>query len=281
MCRSLSARYPVTSILCALVALVGGIPPCLLAGDLEDPAPRGIDRLTFQPLEPIEWPFTARALAADGLGTPDDLRAAWIVDDFEDGNIDGWIDEGGGACSASISTIAALGTYSMRVDGACGHRLGRYYDVTGSRPTGVSVWVRSNTVNTFDTYFILGDADSGPGGNSGAIYFLGTASGNWSVFDGHDIPCQARNPNQWYRINFNVDWACKMYDVSIDGVLRATNVPFYYEATESFDQIHVYNWDSTTARYDSIGFSTPAISDLIFEDDFERGSTCRWSSVVN
>ena len=205
-------------------------------------------------------------------------RSIWIVDDFEDGNIDGWVDEGGGACTASTSAIAASGAYSMQVDGACGHALGRVYDFNGGRPTGVSVWVRADTVNTYDSYFILGDSLSGPGSNLGGIYFYGVNTGDWAVFNGTVHWCGTRNPNQWYKVDFIVDWSCKMFDVNIDGVRKQTNVPFYHTATESFDRIHVYNYSSATARYDLIKFSDPGVSPLIFADNFERGSTCRWSS---
>lgn len=273
-----SARIVGCAVCCFLALLSISVEQAAHAGDREG-ANRGIDLLVgdpprlagVTPPEEIQTPVTM----------PEDGRAAWIVDDFEDGNIDGWIDEGGGACSASTSAVAAFGAYSMRIDGACAHHLGRYLDIIGSRPTGVNVWVRSNTVDTHDTYFILGDYESGPAGNSGAIYFHGSASGAWSVFDGvSGLTCGPRNPDQWYQVSFVVDWACKMYDVRIDGVLKQSNVSFYHVATESFDRIHVYNWSSTTARYDQIGFSTPGVSPLIFEDDFERGSTCRWSAVV-
>jgi hypothetical protein len=224
------------------------------------------------------------ALAADGAsdGMADDRRAAWIVDDFEDGNIDGWVDEGGGYCTASTSVIAANGTlYSMRVDGACGHFDGKVLDIPTSMPTGVNFWVRANTVDTHDTYFILGDQDSGSGGNVGAIYFKGSPDGTWTVFNGAGHSCGPRNPDQWYRIHINVDWPCKMFDVSVDGDLKQTNVDFYHLDTASIDRIHVYNWSPTTGRYDEISFSTPGVSPLVFEDDFERGSTCRWSVTVS
>lgn len=223
--------------------------------------------LVFEDVDP--WTMEAEA-----------NRAIWLVDDFEDGNIDGWIDEGGGMCTASTSAIAADGAYSMRVDGACGHLWGRVLDLPTSQPTGVTVWVRSDTVNTYDTYFALGDQFSGPTGNYGGIYFLGRPTGHWGVFNGTPLSCGSRNAAQWYRVTFNVDWACKMFDVSIDGERVQSNVAFYHEPTESFDRIHVYNYDDATARYDSITFSTPPVGFMIFWDDFERTSTCRWSSTT-
>lgn len=219
---------------------------------------------------------------SDGSWSPRAMvsKAAWVVDSFEDGNIDGWLPEGTDDCTASKSAVAAFGAYSMRIDGACAHLDGRYLDVSGSKPTGVGVYVRSDTTNTFDTYFVLGDVASGPDGNLGAVFFSGTSTGKWSVFDGTSLDCGPRVPNQWYQVDFVIDWACKMYDVWIDGVLRRSNVSFYHTATESFDKIHVYNWSDTTARYDEITFSTPPISPLIFGDGFERGSACRWSAVT-
>jgi len=229
------------------------------------------------------WTSLADMMPVDGTqnrtSEPEAARAAWVVDDFEDGNIDGWIDEGSGACYAGTSAVAASGAYSMRVDGACGHMRGRVFDITGSMPTGISFSVRADTVNTYVTYFILGDSNSGVGGNSGAIDFHGRPDGTWVVFNGTGYSCGNRNAAQWYTVGLNVDWACKMYDVSIDGVPKASNVPFYYTATEAFDRIHVYNYDSATGRYDDIYFYTPGVNPLIFEDDFERGSICRWSGV--
>lgn len=219
-------------------------------------------------------------LSMSGPGEPEDVRAAWVVDNFEDGNIDDWIDEGGSQCSASTSASTASGAYSMRIDGACGHLLGRVLDIPSSQPTGVTVWVRSNTVDTYDTYLVFGDQNSGPGENYGAIYFQGMNSGHWAVFNGASYSCGSRNPDQWYRVQFTVDWACKMYDVRIDGAFQQRNVAFYHQPTASFERIHVYNWDSATARYDEISFSTPSVGPPIFEDDFERTSACRWSSAT-
>lgn len=274
----MSFRAVVPVVLFPFLLLLVSLAPVVFAGD-QPVADRGGD---YFPEDSSN--LTSTFLSDDGQAAAaefDDQRAAWIVDNFEDGNIDDWIDEGGGLCTASTSAVAASGSYSIRVDGACAHRLGRVLDISGSMPTGISVSVRSDTVNTWDTYLILGDEQSGPGGNEGAIYFLGNESGDWFVsnYDGA-FSCGTRNAGQWYDIDFNVDWACKMYDVSVDGVVMQRNISFVHEPTDSFDRIHVYNFSNATARYDDIYFSTPGVSPLIFEDDFERTSACRWSVVV-
>ena len=215
------------------------------------------------------------------VSEPETPRAAWIVDDFEDGNIDGWIDEGGGAC------------YGIDV-GHCGERglqhargrslrtyLGRVLDITGSMPTGISFSVRADTVNTFDTYFVLGDSASGSGGNTGAIDFPGNPDGTWSVFNGTDLfVWQSQSGSVVHRLVSALIGPARCTTFRSTACASRAMCPFYYVATEAFDRIHVYNWSSATARYDEIYFYTPGVSPLIFEDDFERGSPCRWSAVA-
>lgn len=276
MRRGMSIQVVVVVVLCWIV-FFGVLPAQVALGSDQD--------IVHQDGDPpmSGWVPLADLIVIDEdqgwVSDPEAVKAAWIVDDFEDGNIDGWVDEGGGACYATTSAVAASGAYSMRVDGACGHMLGRVLDITGSMPTGISFSVRADTVDTYDTYLILGDSNSGYVGNPGAIDFHGRPDGTWVVFNGTGYSCGNRNAAQWYDVSLNVDWACKMYDVSIDGVPKASNIPFYHTNTEAFDRIHVYNYDSATGRYDDIYFYTPGVSPLIFEDGFERTSTCRWSVV--
>lgn len=203
-----------------------------------------------------------------------DDRAAYIVDDFEDGNFNGWTVDGSHDCSASISTEVPFGSYSLAIDGACFPFNGYFLDVGNAVPTDVYLYVRSASTNTTDTFFVLGEEFHE------VVSFQGVL-GEWKVYDGSSHSCGPRTSGQWYYIHFVIDWACKVYDVHIDGQLKLTNVNFYDHTVTSISRIHVFNLDNTTAWYDEIYFATPGISPLIFADDFERGSTCRWSSVVN
>ncbi|RLE25101.1 MAG: hypothetical protein DRJ61_19475 [Acidobacteria bacterium] len=203
-----------------------------------------------------------------------DERAVYIVDDFEDGNINGWLGDGTQSCSASISSEVPFGSFSMRIDGACFPFNGYYFEVGNAAPTDVYLYVRSETTNTSDTFFVLGE-------DFHEVVSFSGGPGEWRVYDGASHSCGPRNPQQWYYIHFVIDWACKVYDVFIDGQLKLTNVNFYDPTVTGISRIHVFNMDNTSAWYDEIYFGTPGISPLIFADDFERGSTCRWSNVVN
>jgi hypothetical protein len=129
-----------------------------------------------------------------------------------------------------------------------------------------------------DTYVVLGDDDTTT--SNGAIYFYAHNSGNFAVSTvGHLLNLGPYTSNTWYDVHFTVDWACEMFDVSIDGDLKMVNIPFRTAGTEHFSQLHVFNQDVSTAWWDQIVFSGPAASMLIFSDNFERDSTCRWSST--
>lgn len=205
---------------------------------------------------------------------PLDDRAFHVVDDFEDGNINGWIADGTHDCSISLSEDNPFGSYCMRIDGACFPFNGYYLNVGNEAPVGVHLYVRSATTTTSDTFFVLGDEFHE------VVYFSG-GPGVWRVYDGAPHSCGPRIPNQWYYIHFDIDWACKMYDVYINGMPKMANANFYDDTVSGINRIHVFNLDNTTAYYDEIVFETQDEGPLIFADDFKRGSVCRWSNVVD
>jgi hypothetical protein len=206
-------------------------------------------------------------------------KAIWLVDDFEDGNFDGWISPTYPVyyCITQVTTPGAgYSSMSLRIDGACGHFGGRYYDVGGWNPTGIELYLRSAATNLHDGYIVFGDDDLT--NNNGIIYFMADGWGSLSlVSDGWFYDCGAYNAYQWYRISFTVDWDCKVVDVYVDGVLKHRDVPFRSPGTTEVTKIHVYNFSNSTAWWDEISMSTAPATMSIFYDDFERGSTCRWN----
>jgi hypothetical protein len=209
-------------------------------------------------------------------------KAIWLVDDFEDGNINGWNNPFYPIvyCLAqAVSPGAGSSSTSLRIDGACGHFAGRYYDVGGWNPTGIDFYLRSAATNKHDGYIVFGDDDITT--NNGIIYFLADGWGSLSlVSDGWFYNCGAYNAYQWYRISFTVDWDCKVVDVYVDGVLKHRDVPFRSPGTTEITKIHIYNFDSSSAWWDEISMSTGPPSMSIFYDDFERGATCHWDVTV-
>lgn len=206
-------------------------------------------------------------------------RAIFIVDDFEDGLDPGWTDRPG-TSTYTIDTIGALGTsQSLKITGGSGLYGGLVYDLGFFEPTGISILVRSGSTTAADAYIVLGDDNVVV--DNGAIFFWASNFGHFVVHtNGTTYSCGTYSANTWYQVDFVVDWDCKVFDVYVDNVLVQYNLPFRNPSIAHFSQLHVFNIDPSTAWWDEILMSTPAPSTLIFADDFERASTCHWSSVV-
>lgn len=152
-------------------------------------------------------------------------------------------------------------------------------DLGSTQPTGVGLYVMSGSTGMHDTYFVLGDADTTS--NNGAIFFYARGDGELVVHtDSQAYPLGSYTTGTWYDLEFTVDWACKAFDVWVDGSLRQYNLPFRNTSVDEFSQLHVFNFHNSTGWWDQIVFSGPPPSPQIFADDFERASPCRWSAVV-
>ena len=208
-------------------------------------------------------------------------RAAWLVDDFEDGLDPGWTDVPGGG-TWSIDTIGAAGTgHSLEIVGGGSLYSGLRYDMAEWQPTGVTVHVRSSSTTTHDGYVVLGDAATES--NNGVIFFYAQGNGNLSVVTngGINYSCGAYAADTWYDVHFVIDWSCEVFDVYVDGVLKQYNLPFRNPAA-GISELHVFNADvAASAWWDQIAMYTPGVSFEIFSDAFERGSSCHWSATVN
>ena len=84
-----------------------------------------------QPVEYLEMepPMTSSVNELTGI-------AGYMVDDFEDGNINGWLADGTQDCSISVSDDDPFGLYCLRIDGACFPFNGYYLDVGNVAPIG-------------------------------------------------------------------------------------------------------------------------------------------------
>jgi hypothetical protein len=209
-------------------------------------------------------------------------KAAFVLDDFEDGDTVGWT----GPEPTSIAWVDYIGaegtSRSLRIDGYSSHFGGMHHDMgTAWSPTGLHFSVRPGSTSTMDAYFVASDVASY--GVVGTLFFFADDDGRFKVASDVNYDCGPYVANTWYSVSFNIDWQCQVYDVFIDGTLRQFNVPlreYFGQTPDTIRYIDVYNWQSSTAWWDQIWVSTPGVSTMIFGDGFERGSTCGWSSAV-
>lgn len=213
-----------------------------------------------------------------GMAGPLAQRAAWIIDVFDDGNADGWGGPSPG-CSSSIDAPGAEASPGcLRIDGACGHFGGMFFDMSPGTPTGLHLFVKSGSTAINDAYVVFSDAASR--GTVGTIFFYAQDNGRFIAASDAAYDCGPYVADVWYSVDFNLDWQCEVYDVSINGELAAFNIPmreYFEQIPDNIQYLDLYNLESSTGWWDQVWVSTPGVSPLIFENDFERGSTCGWS----
>lgn len=207
-------------------------------------------------------------------------RAIWLLDDFEDQNLDGWRVPTG-PCTATIDSVGAAGTsYSLLVDGACGHDGGTSYDLGEFQATAVSLFVKTTGTATARLYVILDDDDQATNGY--IVAFLASNSGWLSVFAGPatEYELMPINSLDWHDLQFNIDWIGKNVDVFINGIPRQYNLPFATDSISTIRQIHLYNLSAGLGWYDQILLTTPPASTFVMSDDFESSDTSGWTTSV-
>lgn len=204
-------------------------------------------------------------------------RSIRLVDDFEDQNLDGWTVPTG-PCIVNIASIGAAGTsYSLVINGACGHDGGTSYDLGDQQTTGVSLYVQSTTVFNNHLFVVLDDDNQASNGY--IVTFLGTSAAWFTVIagPGTQYDLMPIPDHDWHLLHFDIDWVGKNVDVSIDGVPRQYNLPFRTNSISTLRRIHLYNLDDALAWYDQIVLSTPAESIAIMSDDFESADASGWT----
>jgi hypothetical protein len=193
--------------------------------------------------------------------------AQGLFEDFEDGVADGWtrnvpgdpdVAEHGLVQAVSTPVRPDAGAYVGRIDfGWSCYGPSRPFDAT--TPTRIAWWFRA-------------DGDTGhPSGL--AIRFIGTGgemvkisyhSGQLRYLTGSFHSIVPATTGQWYHIELqDIDWAARTFDIWVDGVLRASAVPFRQPAENVYTlQAYGCPWASGPIYVDDISITTaPAAKD--------------------
>jgi hypothetical protein len=177
-----------------------------------------------------------------------DIEGPLFVENFEDGDIDGWIDAGGGGTEQVTTFVAAEGTHSLYISGQGGLRR----VITGIQPSHISFYVRSYSTTTTDGYFIVGNESAYSDIDEQVAFFYMSSSGSMILIGGTSLPYTA---NQWYQVDYYLDWGARTFDYYVDSTLINTGVPFRGALADSIAEISVrnsYNPAETRAWWDGI-----------------------------
>lgn len=209
-----------------------------------------------------------------------ETKAIALIDDFEDGDLDGWNLPTSTCAKTNSTDTGADGTSrSLKIQGECGHYQGAWYDLGGWQPTSVTFWVRSESLALSTAYVVLGDDNVAT--NQGVFFLSAHNSGQWVIGTGSvSFYLAPYTAGQWYRFDLFIDWVGKTVDVSIDGAPRQYNVPFRSPSTTSLTRLHFYNYQTGTAYLDEISMSSPPPSLDVFRNDFESADTTAWSTAI-
>jgi hypothetical protein len=202
----------------------------------------------------IDTPFevTVRAVDENGVWVPDYSNDVEIVgleklsftEDFEEGEIEGWLSTPGTTQSISITdTVSAIGTNSLLLQGNDEDSEKYYYhDLQGGQPTDVEFYVRAENFYGYGAYVQLRDGEGG----SFAYFYLGYVDmrfNGWKIYDRYA-------GNQWYKINFKLDWATRRVDCYVNDSYR-TGGSFLSDA-DSVSHISLHNYDKSSTWIDEI-----------------------------
>ncbi|MDF7809138.1 LamG domain-containing protein [Pontiellaceae bacterium B12219] len=203
----------------------------------------------------IDMPFevTVRAVDENGVWVSDYSNEVEIVgleklsftDDFEEGGSEGWLSTPGTTQSITITdTISAVGTNSLLLLRGYDKDSEKYYyhDLQGGQPTDVEFYVRAENFYGYGANVQLRDGEGG----AFAYFYLGYVDmrfNGWKIYDRYA-------GNQWYKINFKLDWATRRVECYVNGSYRAGGG--FLSNADSVSHISLHNYDKSSTWVDEI-----------------------------
>ncbi len=185
-------------------------------------------------------------------------RANLIMsDDFEDGDLNGWVDEQNAYLDQVTTSTAAAGKYSLDLWG----NVGTYYRTLNNiQPARVDFSIRAADYG-YQGYFDLEDS----AGNRGIYFFMQTDHTMGLFVDNNHQYNTPYVTNTWYNVSLLLNWTSHTVDYYVNNQLIAANVVFREPAT-SFAYLRLSNYISQfnpEAWYDEIAISSSPTYDYL------------------
>jgi len=174
-----------------------------------------------------------------------------FVEDFEDGDYNGWTIGSGSYVRQVTTATAAAGTNrSLTLIGGGGHYDGISRSFPNLTPSRITFYVRSSDASAHDGYFVFG---TGPNISSQVVFFYMRGTGSMGIVSGstYGVPYVA---DTWYKISFQIDWAAREVDYYVNDVLQYSNIAFRAPSVGSISDLYLYNYSNSQAWWDEIRF---------------------------
>lgn len=179
---------------------------------------------------------------------------AFTGDDFDDGDINGWSTSG--PVVVSVPPGGASGSSSfLQIDGGSGgHNAGALRTFTPCQANKLTVWIKPSSLTLSHNYVIFGDGALTANHSIGFIWARST--GVVLAFDGTtEYPLVPTAVGVWTKIEVRINWVSKTIDIDVDGIRRATAVPFREPAINDLSSVFLYNFASTIGAWDQLSIS--------------------------
>ncbi len=172
-----------------------------------------------------------------------------FLEDFEDGDYDGWI-HGSSSCTREVvDDTAAAGTmYSFSQTGPCTHYQGVSYTLSPCTPDSFTFYVRTESTEA-SGYVVLVGSDI-----SHRIVWFYMVDNQIRVYQdkAYSTSC---NLLTWYKVEFIFNWQAETFDFYVSDALIAANIPFRDQGANSLETIYLNDLYGTQSWWDEIEFS--------------------------
>ena len=229
---------------------VTGVDDTIVDGDIA----YTIDFDPVSSLDPVYDGLTVASVAVVNVDDKEICYCPWAGETFEDGVADGFT-QLTQTMAVTNATAANGTTRSLTVTGgSTGHLNGVYLQAPTCQTTRFSAWVRPQAGTAAHNYIVLGD-DSVTANNC-ILFFYAQGSSSTFRLVSSSTATAAYTPDVWVHVVFEIDWATKTVNASVDGVPFATGLPFRSSTQNQLTRIHLYNYNSAVGTYDEIEMQT-------------------------
>lgn len=183
-------------------------------------------------------------------------------DGFESGTYTPTWQDGTGTYTRTVTTVGpAVGNYAFELACTTSNAFyeGTHAIFSPSQPAYISWYMKTNTTNTANGYFVAGDANILS--DNGIIFCYFNASSGLRFFNtsGYNHPIVA---NTWYHIEIkDINYVARHMDVYVNGALILTDWAFRSPSATNFDRVHLHSLTPSVATYDEVmfGYIAPVI----------------------
>jgi len=169
--------------------------------------------------------------------------AVVFVEDFEDGNDDGWTVYGDTFTCEVTDATAGGGTHSLMLEYTDYGFAFVMHDMDNITPNRIDFSVCTKGCNILGGSLNLGDSDAMVDENL-VVQFELDNNDMMGLHYGGGSACMPYVEDRWYHVSLQLDWTMRTVDFSVDGTLVAADIPFVSTTPDGLSWICMAGYNS-------------------------------------